>query len=377
VLPSGTSLTSFAVGPTRIAVAVAGPRGDTVYTVSANAVDEPSAVSSGIGRIDALTADPACDRFWWNFLSHTRPRSVHSIDLSAGPATTMVWYAPPTAALAPRTTCSLASYLSPDGTEVDLTVFGRDDLTGPAPMLLTAYGGFGLTLTPAFRADLIVWLAAGGRYAVAHIRGGRDKGRSWHEAARGRTKVRAVEDFEAAAEYAVADGLADPGTVVALGGSNGGLIVTSACVRRPDLFAGAVAVAPVTDLVRFPDMGGDGRTWISEYGDPRDPDDLAALLTYSPLHNVRDGVKYPPMLISVGSGDQRVHVSHGRKLCAALQAVSSVDSSALYRDQRNAGHGIQSQQSSLAALVDHAVFLAAAAGLDLCQAGPAPSPVRV
>jgi prolyl oligopeptidase len=232
-------------------------------------------------------------------------------------------------------------YPSTDGTEVTLFCLRRADVTpSPAtPTILTGYGGFGITMSPAYSPDAVAHAEGGGVWAVACLRGGAEEGEAWHRAGQRARKPQVFADFEAAADWLVASGRTAREHLAIRGGSNGGLLVTAALTRRPDLCAAVHSAVPLCDMVRFPRFR-IARLWVPEYGDPDEPADLAWLLSYSPYHHVVDGTRYPAVLITTGAEDSRVDPLHARKMAARLQQAGGPDGPpVLLRVERGAGHG--------------------------------------
>ncbi|WP_341899390.1 prolyl oligopeptidase family serine peptidase [Ferrovibrio terrae] len=258
-----------------------------------------------------------------------------------------------------------------DGTRIPLTVMHRRDLQldGTAPVKLYAYGGFSVPMMPSVSFGALHWLRMGGIFAVASIRGGGEYGRTWHEAARGVKRQVAFDDFIACAEWLAAGTYSRSGRIGIIGGSNGGLLVAACMLQRPDLFGAVVCQVPVTDMLRY-DRFTFGSFWRHEYGDPTDPEAFAALLAYSPLHNVKANAAYPPILITTGDHDDRVVPAHAYKFGAALQANGHAQNVTLLRIDRRAGHGMgKPTWMSIAEIADVNCFLMAAMGVQ-----PAPLP---
>lgn len=260
-----------------------------------------------------------------------------------------------------------------DGTRIPyyVTRARTQPADGRAAALLTAYGGFGVSslptyLSPEFNSDLL-WpvLQHGGVFVHVNVRGGGEYGPAWHRAAQGRNHARGIEDLIAVAEDLTRARLADPKRLGFIGASNGGLLAAATAVRRPDLFRAIVADVPLTDMLRFHELF-TGAVWIDEYGDPRQPEDRAALATYSPLHQLREGVAYPEMLITTSSSDDRVHPGHARRFAERLRALGS---RVLFYESTDTGHGA-------AAALDAAARLRALKSTYLLQAlglgGPRP-----
>jgi prolyl oligopeptidase len=266
------------------------------------------------------------------------------------------------------------TYTSADGTEVRMFVLAPgDDPAVPAgrprPTILYGYGGFNIAMTPGYSSSILAWVQAGGVYAVACLRGGSEEGEAWHRDGMRQNKHHTFEDFEAAAEWLIAQGWTTPSQLAIYGGSNGGLLVGASLTRRPELFAAVVCSAPLLDMVRY-ERFGLGRTWNDEYGSAEDPTELGWLLSYSPYHHVRPGVGYPAVLFTVFEGDSRVDTLHARKMCAALQFATASDPSGrpvLLRNETGVGHSTRSVQRSVELNADLLGFLAVQLGLQIAR----------
>jgi len=224
---------------------------------------------------------------------------------------------------------------SADGTAVPYFVVGRH-LDAPGPTILTGYGGYEISLTPEY--DGIVgrgWLADGGTYAVANIRGGGEYGPEWHRAALRENRPRAFADFAAVAADLVTRGITTPARLGAVGGSNGGLLMGVMLTRYPELFGAIASQVPLMDMKRYHKLLA-GQSWMAEYGDPDDESDWAFLRAYSPYHNVHSGQPYPPVLLLTSTRDDRVHPGHARKMAARLRE-HGYDVS--YYENVEGGHG--------------------------------------
>ncbi|SBT45649.1 prolyl oligopeptidase family serine peptidase [Micromonospora auratinigra] len=224
---------------------------------------------------------------------------------------------------------------SADGTPVPYFVVGRADATG-GPTLLTGYGGYEIPLTPSYSGIIgRSWLARGGSYVVANIRGGGEYGPRWHRAALRENRPRAYEDFAAVAADLVTRGITTPRHLGIEGGSNGGLLTGVMLTRYPELFGAVVAHVPVLDMRRYHRLLA-GASWIAEYGDPDRPEDWAYLREYSPYHNVRSDLAYPPVLLVTSTRDDRVHPGHARKMAARLREHGH---QVAYHENVEGGHG--------------------------------------
>lgn len=256
-------------------------------------------------------------------------------------------------------------FTSRDGTPVRMFVLtpgglddGRPDR--PRPTILTAYGGFGQSMSPVYSPEAVAWVAAGGVYAVANVRGGGEEGQGWHRAGMLANKVNTFDDFAAAADHLVAGGWTTVDRLGIWGSSNGGLVIGAAVTRQPQAYAAAAMVAPLLDMARY-ERSGLGPSWVGEYGTASDPEQLAWLLSYSPYHHVRAGRTYPAVLFMVFDGDSRVDPLHARKMCAALRATGAEP---LYRLERGVGHGLRSTSSRVDLMTDLLAFFADQLGID-------------
>ncbi|MBO0706176.1 MAG: S9 family peptidase, partial [Candidatus Dormibacteraeota bacterium] len=226
-------------------------------------------------------------------------------------------------------------FRSADGTRVPMFLVGRQEGTGPA--WLTGYGGFNVPLVPAWAPTLVPFLESGGLFCVANLRGGGEFGEAWHRAGMREQKQHVFDDFLAAAGWLIQAGLTSPGQLGILGGSNGGLLVGAAMTQRPDLFGAVVCRVALLDMVRY-ERFKVARLWAAEYGSADDPDAFGWLYAYSPYHRVRDGVRYPPILLTTGEEDSRVDGMHARKMAARLEQANP-GGTVLLRVASRAGHG--------------------------------------
>jgi prolyl oligopeptidase len=229
-------------------------------------------------------------------------------------------------------------YASADGTRIPIVLLeSPTKRPGPQPVVLFGYGGFGATEVPRYSRLAKILVELGVTIARPGIRGGAEFGKQWHEAARGRRRQTAIDDFLAAAEWLLLEGITDPEHLAIMGGSNGGLLVTAAAVQRPDLFKAVVSTGPLTDMVRYERFDGASR-WRQEYGTIEDAEDFLALLAYSPLHNVQEAIDYPTMLFVTGDADDRCNPAHARKMVAALQGRRAQQHRILIDHCQNWGH---------------------------------------
>jgi prolyl oligopeptidase len=230
-------------------------------------------------------------------------------------------------------------YPSKDGTPIPMFIVRRRDLpNGPAPTLLYGYGGFNVSLTPSFSATRMAWLEQGGVLAIANLRGGGEYGKAWHDAGRLARKQNVFDDFIAAGEYLIAQGITSKAKLAIQGGSNGGLLVGAVVNQRPDLFAAALPAVGVMDMLRF-DQFTAGRYWVDDYGSPAVEADWRMLRAYSPYHNIKAGADYPAVLVTTADTDDRVVPGHSFKYTAALQAAQAGTRPHIIRIETRAGHG--------------------------------------
>lgn len=211
---------------------------------------------------------------------------------------------------------------SKDGTRVPYFQIGRSDLTldGSNPTVLYGYGGFEISLIPAYDAATgRAFVEHGGVYVVANIRGGGEYGPTWHTDAQRQNRHRAYEDFAAVAQDLIDRGVTNPRHLGCMGGSNGGLLVGNMLTHYPELFGAVVCTVPLLDMQRYIHLNA-GASWIAEYGDPEKPEDWAFIQTFSPYHNLREGVDYPPILFYTATSDDRVGPVQARKMAARMQA---------------------------------------------------------
>jgi prolyl oligopeptidase len=209
---------------------------------------------------------------------------------------------------------------------------------GKNPTLLYGYGGFNISLTPPFNASRFLFLEHGGVLAIANLRGGGELGEEWHQAGMLGKKQNVFDDFIAAAEYLSAGNITDRDHLAIMGGSNGGLLVGAALTQRPDLFRAVICAVPLLDMVRYHKFL-IARLWIPEYGSAENADQFRWLYDYSPYHHVKDGTKYPAVLLEAAESDGRVDALHARKMTARLQAATAADLPILLRLETKAGHG--------------------------------------
>ncbi|HWQ32750.1 MAG TPA: prolyl oligopeptidase family serine peptidase [Blastocatellia bacterium] len=231
-------------------------------------------------------------------------------------------------------------YNSKDGARVPMFITYKKGLKldGSNPTILYGYGGFNVSLTPAFSPANLVWMEMGGVYAQPNLRGGGEYGEEWHQQGTKLRKQNVFDDFIAAAEWLIANKYTSTPKLAISGGSNGGLLVGACLTQRPELFGAALPAVGVMDMLRFQKFT-IGWAWTSDYGSSDNADEFKALYAYSPLHNLKEGVKYPATLITTADHDDRVVPAHSFKFAARLQEVQAGDAPVLIRIETKAGHG--------------------------------------
>jgi prolyl oligopeptidase len=230
-------------------------------------------------------------------------------------------------------------YTSKDGTRIPMFVAHKKGLKldGSNPTLLTGYGGFNLSSNPNFNPFAAAWLARGGVYAVANMRGGGEFGEEWHHAGMKENKQNVFDDFIAAAEWLIANKYTSQQKLAIRGTSNGGLLMGAMITQRPDLFGAVICGYPLLDMVRYHKFLVAGY-WVPEYGSSDDPDQFKYIYAYSPYHHVKAGTKYPAVLFISGDSDTRVAPLHARKMTALMQASQAGDKPILLHYDTKAGH---------------------------------------
>lgn len=293
----------------------------------------------GLGTASGFKGHVNDRETYYAYSSFTTPPSIYRLDLTTGAST--LWKRPVLSGFNPAGyETRLVFYRSKDGTRVPLYITARrgTKLDGENRTLLYGYGGFNISLEPAFSPAVAGWLQTGGVFAQANLRGGGEYGRAWHEAGMKTHKQNVFDDFIAAAQYLIAQHWTNPRRLAINGRSNGGLLVGATLEQRPDLFAAAVPQVGVMDMLRFRDFTV-GKGWEADYGSVDNPAEFRALLAYSPLQNVKSGVAYPAILVTTGDHDDRVFPAHSFKFTAALQHADPHGRPILLRIETRAGHG--------------------------------------
>jgi prolyl oligopeptidase len=255
---------------------------------------------------------------------------------------------------------------SKDGTKVPLNIMRKKGLKldGQNPTILYGYGGYGISLTPQFDSTRRVWFDAGGVYVVANLRGGGEFGEEWHKAGSLTNKQNVFDDFIAAAEHLITRHYTSSSKLAVEGRSNGGLLMGAFLTQRPDLVRAVVSGVGIYDMLRV-ELDPNGQFNTTEFGTVKDAAQFRALYAYSPYHNVRDGVKYPAVLLTTGENDRRVNPMQSRKMAVRLQAATASGLPILFRSSASAGHGIgTSLKERIAEEADTYAFLFEELGVD-------------
>jgi prolyl oligopeptidase len=301
-----------------------------------------------LGVADIVDTDPdESDEYFLDSQSFTEPATLRR-GVVGDPAGVEVLRRAPTFFDATGIEARQHFATSPDGTRVPYFVVGPPDAgPGSGPTLLTGYGGFEVSETPRYSATMgRGWLARGGTYVVANIRGGGEYGPRWHRAALRENRVRAYDDFAAVAQDLAARGLTTPDRLGIVGGSNGGLLMGVMLTTHPELFGAVVAQVPLADMRRYHLLLA-GASWMAEYGDPDDPADWAYMRTWSPYHLLEPGRRYPPTLFVTSTRDDRVHPGHARKMMAAMSALGA---DVRYYENIEGGHGAAADNEQTATM---------------------------
>lgn len=292
----------------------------------------------GLGSAGGFGGKRRNGETFFSYTSYTRPASIYRLDPATG-ATALV-FAPNVPFDPERFASEQVFYTSRDGTRIPMIVTARKGMSrdGSVPTILYGYGGFNISITPAFSPATLAWLELGGAFAVANLRGGGEYGEAWHLAGTKERKQNVFDDFIAAAEYLIGAGYTRADRLAISGGSNGGLLVGACMVQRPELFAAAIPTVGVLDMLRFQKFT-IGWAWTADYGSSDDPDAFRYLRAYSPLHNLAPGTAYPATLVVTADHDDRVFPGHSFKFAAALQAAQGGPAPVLVRIETKAGHG--------------------------------------
>jgi prolyl oligopeptidase len=318
----------------------------------------------GTGSINALSAEPESEDLLISFSSFLMPRAVYRIDLETLEYTLYQQHEVP---FDPEMfEIEQVWFESRDKTRLPMFLLYKKgiDRDGRNAAVIHGYGGFGVSLLPAFTAHVIPFLERGGIYAIVNARGGGEFGEEWHRAGMRENKQKVFNDFIAAGEWLIAEGYTQASRLGCFGWSNGGLSVNAVAVQRPDLWKAVVAGSAVTDMARFHRFHG-GRHWVADYGSPEDSDDLEFLMQYSPYHTLPQKIEAPAILTIVPDNDDRVAPWHSYKMHAAWLAASVSRNPILLREEKQSGHrGSPAASRTIARYADIWAFFFWQLGLD-------------
>jgi prolyl oligopeptidase len=283
------------------------------------------------------------DELFYGFFSFTVPPTVYRYDLKTG--ATSQWAKVDAPSIDPAAyEVNQEWYHSKDGTRVPMFIVNKKGLKkdGHNPTVLTAYGGFNVSLSPSFSRTAYLWMEHGGVYAMANLRGGAEFGEDWHRAGMLGNKQNVFDDMIAAAEHLISEKYTDKDHLAIQGGSNGGLLMGAMITQRPDLFRAVVCQVPLLDMLRYQNFQ-IAKLWIPEYGSSDNPEQFKWLYAYSPYHHVKAGTEYPAVLFMTADTDTRVDPMHAKKMAALMQAEAENGRSKtrpiLLRIETKAGHG--------------------------------------
>ncbi|QYJ68762.1 prolyl oligopeptidase family serine peptidase [Flavobacterium litorale] len=293
----------------------------------------------GIGSAGGFGGKKDADVLYYSFTNYISPGTIYSYNPKTGKSE--VYRKPKVDFNTDNYVSKQVFYTSKDGTKIPMIITHRKDvqLNGKNPTILYGYGGFNISLTPAFSIANAVWMENGGIYAVPNLRGGGEYGKKWHDAGTKMQKQNVFDDFIAAAEYLIDNKYTSSDYLAIRGGSNGGLLVGATMTQRPDLMKVALPAVGVLDMLRYHTFTA-GAGWAYDYGTAEDSKAMFEYLKgYSPVHNVKKGVQYPATMVTTGDHDDRVVPAHSFKFAAMLQEYQKGSNPVLIRIGVNAGHG--------------------------------------
>ena len=293
----------------------------------------------GLGSANGFGSKKEEKTNYFSFTNYNTPTSIYECDVETG-KTTLYWQ-PSIEFNSDDFESRQVFFSSKDGTKIPMLLTHKKgiELNGKNPTILYGYGGFNISLTPAFSIANAVWMEQGGVLAVPNLRGGGEYGRKWHDAGTKLQKQNVFDDFIAAAEYLFDKNYTSSDYLALRGGSNGGLLVGAVMTQRPDLAKVALPAVGVLDMLRYHSFTA-GAGWAYDYGTAEDNKEMFEYLKgYSPIHNVKDGIEHPATLITTGDHDDRVVPAHSFKFAAELQSKQTGTNPTLIRIETDAGHG--------------------------------------
>ncbi len=309
-----------------------------IYRVDYDGQNMTEVKLPGLGSAGGFGGEKDDDHFFYSFSSFTIPNSIYKYDVAKDESTP--FFASELKFTPEDFVEKQVFYTSKDGTKVPMFIVHKKglELDGNNPTYLYAYGGFNVSLTPYFSTSRIILLENGGVFAMPNLRGGGEYGEEWHKAGMLLNKQNVFDDFIAAGEYLISEGYTSKEKLAIAGGSNGGLLVGACMTQRPDLFAATFPAVGVMDMLRYHKFTV-GWGWVPEYGSSDESEHFENLLSYSPLHNLKEGVSYPATMITTADHDDRVVPAHSFKFGARLQECHEGDNPVILRIETDAGHG--------------------------------------
>ncbi len=310
----------------------------------------------GVGTAGGFGSKKAEKTLYYSFTNYTTPGSIFAYEPISGKSE--VYQKPKVDFKSEDYVSTQVFYTSKDGTKIPMIITHKKGvkLNGKNPTILYGYGGFNISLTPAFSISNAIWMENGGVYAVANLRGGGEYGKKWHDAGIKLQKQNVFDDFIAAAEYLIAQKYTSSDFLAIRGGSNGGLLVGATMTQRPDLMKVALPAVGVMDMLRYHTFTS-GAGWAFDYGTSQDSKEMFEYLKgYSPVNNVKKGTHYPATMVTTGDHDDRVVPAHSFKFAAELQDKQTGNNPVLIRIDVNAGHG---DGKSISAIIDENVDIQA------------------
>lgn len=292
----------------------------------------------GIGSVSGFFGRQKDTETFYSFTSYTTPSAIYRYDLKSNK---VELFKQPTVDFNPQDyETNQVFYQSKDGTRVPMFISHKKGLKpdGNTPTYLYGYGGFDIAETPSFNVMNLIWMEMGGVFAVANIRGGNEYGEEWHQAGTKLHKQNVFDDFISAAEWLIANKYTSSSKLAIGGASNGGLLIGACITQRPELFGAAIPAVGVMDMLRFHKFT-IGWAWVSDFGSSENEQEFKAIYKYSPYHNIKKGVSYPPTFITTADHDDRVVPAHSFKFAAAMQAAQAGSAPILIRIETKAGHG--------------------------------------
>lgn len=293
----------------------------------------------GIGTASGFGGKEKETTLYFSFTNYVTPNTIYTFDVQTGKSE--MYQQPKIDFKSDNYVSKQVFYTSKDGTRIPMIITYKKGtaMNGKNPTILYGYGGFNISLTPSFSISNAVWLENGGIYAVANLRGGGEYGKVWHDAGTQLKKQNVFDDFIAAAEFLIQENFTSSDYLAIKGGSNGGLLVGAVMTQRPELMKVALPAVGVLDMLRYHTFTA-GAGWAYDYGTAEQSTEMFEYLkSYSPVHNVKQGTRYPATLVTTGDHDDRVVPAHSFKFAAELQAKQSGENPVLIRIEVNAGHG--------------------------------------